>query len=383
MSKQNLEIYIHIPFCVKKCEYCDFLSFPKYDKSYVPALIHEIKNVNLEGKQPKNYIVKSIFIGGGTPSMLSGEGIVAILQQVYKTFEVDKDAEITVEVNPGTVTKKKLTSYMEAGINRISMGLQSANNEELKELGRIHTYEEFLANYELAREIGFRNINIDLMSAIPLQTIDSWKETLSKVIKLSPEHISAYSLILEEGTNFYDKWNKNLLTLPLEEEERQMYYDTKEILKQAGYYRYEISNYSKSGFECKHNIGYWKRVDYIGFGLGASSLISNKRFTNESSMENYLQMMKKDAPNSHQNIQILSQKEEMEEFMFLGLRLNEGINKKEFKHHFQKEYEEVYGECNNKMIQQGLLEEKEERVYLTDKGLDYSNFVMAEFLLSE
>lgn len=381
MVKQDLEIYIHIPFCAKKCGYCDFLSFPQYDTAYVPALIWEIKNANLEGGQIKEYRVKTIFIGGGTPSILKGEEITAILQQVYDTFEVAKEAEITIEVNPGTIMKEKLTSYMAAGINRISMGLQSTNNQELKELGRIHTYEEFVSNYELARNVGFTNINIDVMSAIPLQTIKSWKKTLERVVALSPEHISAYSLIIEEGTSFFEKWEKGLLSLPLEEEERQMYYDTKEILKQAGYNRYEISNYSKKGYECKHNLGYWKRVDYIGFGLGAASLIHNKRFTNEANLKCYLQTISNQITKIHQNVQILSQKDQMEEFMFLGLRLTEGVSMKEFQMLFHDQFETIYGIPSKRLTQQGLLETKEGRVYLTEKGLDLSNLVMSEFLL--
>lgn len=382
MVKQELEIYIHIPFCARKCEYCDFLSFPQYNNAYVPALVQEIKNANLEGNQIKDYKVKTIFIGGGTPSILKGEEIAAILQQVHDTFDVDKKVEVTIELNPGSITKEKLNHYMAAGVNRISMGLQSTNNNELKELGRIHTYEEFVANYELARNVGFDNINIDLMSAIPLQTTKSWKETLKKVIALFPRHISAYSLIIEEGTSFFDKWNQNLLILPLEEEERQMYYDTKEILKQAGYHRYEISNYSLNGYECKHNIGYWKRTNYIGFGLGAASLIQNKRFTNQTNLESYLQMAENQITKTHQSVEILTQKEEMEEFMFLGLRLIEGISVNEFKNLFHKEYEEIYGSINRKLTQQGLLKTKEGRVFLTDKGLDVSNLVMSEFLLS-
>lgn len=382
MVKQELEIYIHIPFCAKKCEYCDFLSFPQYNNAYVPALIQEIKNAYLEGKQTKEYRVKTIFIGGGTPSILNGEEIASILQQVYDTFDVDPKAEITIEVNPGTITKEKLKHYMASGINRISMGLQSTNNNELKELGRIHTYDEFVSNYELARNVGFDNINIDLMSAIPLQTMNSWKDTLNKVVALTPEHISAYSLIIEEGTSFFNKWNQDLLVLPLEEEERQMYYDTKEILKQAGYQRYEISNYSKAGYECKHNIGYWKRADYIGFGLGASSLIQNKRFTNETNLESYIQITENRNAKLHQNVQALTQIEEMEEFMFLGLRLTEGISLKEFSRLFQKEYMEIYGAIHKKLTYQGLLKEKEGRISLTDMGLDVSNHVMSEFLLS-
>lgn len=381
MLKEELEIYIHIPFCKKKCAYCDFLSFPEYQESYIPALQKEIENIHLEGKKVSDYKVKTIFIGGGTPSILKEKESTAILEAVYKRFDVEKEAEITIEANPGTLTKEKLASYRAVGINRISMGLQSTENKELKELGRIHTYEEFLNNYQLAREVGFTNINIDLMSAIPHQTTDSWKETLYKIIDLNPEHISAYSLIVEEGTDFYDKFQNNVLELPTEEEERQMYYDTKKIVSEAGYHRYEISNYSKKGYECKHNIGYWKRTDYIGFGLGASSLIQNKRFTNEINMKRYLQEVENNTMSLHQKIQSLTLTEQMEEFMFLGLRLIEGISKKEFKNQFDKEYEAVYGICSDQLINQGLLKADGDYVCLTERGLDVSNHVMAEFLL--
>lgn len=382
MLKQDLEIYIHIPFCKRKCEYCDFLSFPRYNKAYIPALMKEIESAKLEGKEAGDYKVKTIFIGGGTPSILKEEDIESLLEGVYKRFDVEKEAEITIETNPGTLTKEKLTGYRRAGINRISMGLQSGNNEELKELGRIHTYEEFLSNYRLAREIGFTNINVDLMSAIPKQTKGSWKETLYKIVNLNPEHISAYSLIIEEGTGFYDKLHNQLLELPTEEEERRMYYDTKKILEKAGYHRYEISNYSKKGFECKHNVGYWQRLDYIGFGLGASSFMNNRRFTNEADIKQYLQKTEKGGAQLHQNVQELTEAEAMEEFMFLGLRLTQGVSRKEFAKEFQREYEEVYGGCNMKLLRQGLLNNEKNRIYLTDKGLDLSNQVMAEFLLS-
>lgn len=382
IMKQKLEIYIHIPFCKQKCAYCDFLSFSDYDKDYVPALIKEIKGVSLEGESRNQYVVQSIFIGGGTPSLLAVSEISSILDCVYQSFEVAPDAEITIEANPGTLTKEKLIGYRRAGINRLSMGLQTANEVELKKLGRIHTYEEFLSNYHLAREIGFANINVDLMSAIPGQTVASFHETLLKIVEINPEHISAYSLIIEEGTPFYHQYHANQLVLPDEESERQMYYDTKMILEQSGYQRYEISNYSKPGFACKHNCGYWERTDYIGFGLGAASLIKGKRFSNEVDRKRYLEAVEKDFINLHQNIQILTQTEQMEEFMFLGLRLIKGISKKEFRKQFGKTFEAVYAESSQKLISQGLLEIEGDHVRLSERGLDFSNQAMAEFLIS-
>ncbi|WP_236354663.1 radical SAM family heme chaperone HemW [Konateibacter massiliensis] len=381
MIKQDLEIYIHIPFCKKKCAYCDFLSFPKYRENYVPALIQEIKTADLMGKKENDYIVQTVFIGGGTPSIMNAKHIRSILDAVYKRFEVAENAEITIEANPGTLTEEKLAGYREAGINRLSIGLQSADDEELRELGRIHTYEDFLKNYDAARRAGFSNINIDLMSAIPGQTRGSWVSTLQKITALNPEHISAYSLIVEEGTEFFEKMQKGLLALPTEEDERQMYYDTKNVLEGAGYNRYEISNYSKKGYECRHNTGYWRRVDYIGFGLGASSLINHKRFSNDTDLKRYLHEMEGEGENIRPHVQVLSIEEEMEEFMFLGLRLIDGISKKEFGTTFQKKYEEVYKEADAKLTAQGLLINEGDRVYLTERGLDLSNQVMAEFLI--
>lgn len=381
MLKQELEIYIHIPFCKKKCDYCDFLSFPQYNNLYVPALIKEIAMSPFEMDDYHNYIVTSIFIGGGTPSLLNGEDIVAILESVYKRFEIDSNAEITIEANPGTITKEKLEAYKGVGINRISMGLQTTNNKELQELGRIHTYEQFLENYNLARETGFSNINVDLMSAIPGQTVESWKEVLNNVVNLSPEHISAYSLIIEEGTKFYDRFSKDNNILPSEESDRQMYYDTKKILNTAGYQRYEISNYSKKGYECRHNIGYWQRVNYMGFGLGASSLIDNVRYSNVRDMNEYLKSVENKCMHMHQEINILSIQEQMEEYMFLGLRMISGVSIMQFENMFNTDFQKVYGLCVQKLEKEGLVKIANSKISLTEKGLDLSNYVMAEFLL--
>lgn len=384
--EKNAEIYIHIPFCVKKCAYCDFLSAPatkEVQKQYVQRLIQEISTSKWARK---GISVPTVFIGGGTPSVLPGDDIVCIMETVRSAFVLDREAEITMECNPGTLTHKKLEAYKKAGINRLSIGLQSANNEELRLLGRIHTYEEFLDSYKLAREMGFFNINVDLMSALPGQTLESYGKTLKQVCELHPEHISAYSLIIEEGTPFYQQYEednqlrekgKEPQFLPSEEAERKMYEYTKSYLEQMGYHRYEISNYAKEGYECKHNKGYWTRIPYMGFGLGASGLMEETRCQNEGNLAEYLQ------GNFSGQEQILTMKEQMEEFMFLGLRLTEGVSAKKFQELFGKNIQEVYGEkisnlIENKLIEFDLLNQE---LRLTDYGRDISNYVLSHFLL--
>ena len=294
MSNNNLELYIHTPFCVKKCAYCDFLSFPADTNTqiqYVHALLNEIR---FYGERMGDYQVSTIYIGGGTPSWLEPELLVAIMDQVYKSFRVREDAEVSIECNPGTVTTAKLEAYRRAGINRLSIGLQSANNEELKMLGRIHTYEQFLKTYELARNAGYTNINVDLMSGLPHQSAESFADTLQKVIRLKPEHISAYSLIIEKGTPFYEKYKFDMVRqeagmktelLPTEDDVYKMLKLTQLVLAKAGYDRYEISNYAKPGYECRHNIGYWTRENYLGLGLGAASLVDNVRYSNKRELD--------------------------------------------------------------------------------------------------
>lgn len=397
IKKHNLGIYIHIPFCVKKCEYCDFLSFhgnKTLQKEYVNALVSEILSYD---KLANDYRVRTIFIGGGTPSIMDGKDIALILKKVREVFninEVEKFSnEVTIECNPGTLTKEKLLDYKEAGINRLSIGLQSANNEELKLLGRIHTFEEFVENYNLAREVGFENINIDLMSALPGQTIDGWINTLNKVISLNPEHISAYSLIIEEGTPFFHKYGmeenyKNEIShglgneakLPNEDEDRAIYQKTKEILEANGYLRYEISNYGKLGYECIHNSSYWERTPYIGIGLGSSSLLNNHRFHNVLDIDEYIKYSY-----DHEKIRIdneeLTRNQQMEEFMFLGLRMSKGIHRHKFLKQFNIEIDQVYGEVISSLINKKLLIHQEDRIFLSQKGIDVSNYVLAEFLL--
>lgn len=383
---KNAEIYIHIPFCVKKCAYCDFLSAPadrNVQKQYVQRLMQEISTSRWARK---GISVPTVFIGGGTPSILPGEDIISIMDALRSAFYLSAEAEITIECNPGTLTAEKLMAYKKAGINRLSIGLQSANNEELKLLGRIHTYEEFLESYQLAREMGFSNINVDLMSALPGQTLETYEQTIKQVCALQPEHISAYSLIIEEGTLFYQQYEedhqlrekgKKPRLLPSEETERKMYENTKAYLEQMGYHRYEISNYAKEGYECEHNKGYWTRVPYIGFGLGASGLMEETRCQNEGNLAEYLQghFSKEERP--------LSTQEQMEEFMFLGLRLTEGVSLKKFRELFGRDMQDVYGEkisnlIENKLIEFDLLNQE---LRLTDYGRDLSNYVLAHFLL--
>lgn len=381
--KKELELYIHIPFCVKKCLYCDFLSVPQSKQvidAYVMALIREIK-VHSENLS----VVTSIFLGGGTPSILEATHIQQIFVALRETFQISTDAEITIEANPGTITQEKLKAYKQVGINRISFGLQSANNEELKLLGRIHTFEEFLDGYRLARECGFDNINVDLISAIPKQTQESWEETLQKVIALGPEHISAYSLIVEEGTPFfaiYGEGGSKECDLPSEEEERAIYYRTEEILKEAGYDRYEISNYAKEGRECRHNLGYWERKNYLGIGLGASSLVDNVRYKNTDELNCYMGHAS-ELSKIQEDEEVLSVKAQMEEFIFLGLRKIKGISIEEFEKIFGDSLEKCYGDSIKRMQEQKMLVMEDGFLKLTKKGIDISNYVFAEILYAE
>lgn len=360
-----LELYIHIPFCERKCKYCDFLSAPstvKERKKYVKSLCRKIRSY---GELAKAYVVVTIFVGGGTPSILLPEQMEEIFTAIRGTFLIEESAEITIEMNPGTVNREKLVAYRRCGINRLSIGLQSADNEELRILGRIHTYEEFLDTYHMARAEGFDNINIDLMSAIPGQTLVSFEKTLKNVARLKPEHISAYSLIIEEGTPFYERYGEGNHDdeLPDEETERRMYQMTKELLGRYGYVRYEISNYARPGYECRHNLGYWDRTEYLGIGSGAASLMDNRRWIEGEQSEE------------------LTVQNQMEEYMFLGLRKMQGVSIRKFHEIFGRSITEVYGEVLKDMTKKGLLEIEEDYVRLTDYGIDVSNYVMSGFLM--
>ena len=372
-----LELYVHIPFCVRKCQYCDFLSGPSDEETkdrYIEALLKEIR----AAEHTEDYEIVSVFIGGGTPSALKAEAIASIMRTLQEQFFFCEDAEVTIEANPGTVDLEKLTIYRNVGINRLSLGLQSTDAEELKLLGRIHSYEEFLKSYEWAREAGFSNINIDLMFAIPGQTGEAWRQHLYQVAELNPEHISAYSLIIEEGTPFAEQ----NLDLPDEDTEYQMYEDTAEILERYGYRQYEISNYAKQGYMCRHNAGYWQRREYLGFGLGASSLYRGMRFSNTRRMQEYL----KESRNPDQirkDVTVLSRNERIEEFMFLGLRMTEGISEKKFEENFDVRLMDVYGDILQKYEETGFMEHIETKWRLTRKGIHVSNHIMADFLLDE
>lgn len=372
-----LELYIHIPFCVQKCQYCDFLSGPSDQETrdrYIKALRAEIQAV--QGVEA--YEIVSVFIGGGTPSVLKAEAIASIMRTLQEKFFFCEDAEVTIEANPGTVDLEKLTIYRNVGINRLSLGLQSTDAEELKLLGRIHSYEEFLKSYEWAREAGFSNINIDLMFAIPGQTGEAWRQHLYQVAELNPEHISAYSLIIEEGTPFAEQ----NLDLPDEDTEYQMYEDTAEILERYGYRQYEISNYAKQGYMCRHNAGYWQRLEYLGFGLGASSLYGGMRFSNTHQMQEYLTDSRK-PEQIRKDVTVLSRNEQIEEFMFLGLRMTEGISEKKFEENFNVRLMDIYGDILQKYEETGFMEHIETKWRLTRKGIHVSNHILADFLLDE
>lgn len=403
--KRELELYIHIPFCMKKCAYCDFLSGPAPRETidrYVTALVAEIRQYQ---KLAENYRVTTIFFGGGTPSILSGGQMKEVFDALRDVFEIQADAEITMEANPGTVTKENLQAYRACGINRISFGLQSVDDKELKLLGRVHTMRQFEESYDLARKAGFQNINVDLISAIPGQTVASWEHTLDTVIRMNPEHISAYSLIIEEGTPFYEIYGenakeeqdsrcekcladdgkqmdigKNFPKLPDEEAERCMYELTAEKLEAAGYLQYEVSNYAKPGYACRHNKGYWQRVEYLGIGTGAASLIENERYQHISDTDLYIRANGK-LDQIEEEKETLDWNAQVEETMFLGLRMKEGVNKQKFRERYHREIQEVYGEVLEKLKEEGLLREEEKRICLTKRGNDLSNYVLAQFLL--
>lgn len=374
----GMELYLHIPFCVKKCAYCDFLSFPsgqELQRQYAKRLMEDI---DCMGKEYGDIPVDTIFIGGGTPSVPESRLIVDLMEHVNRAFQISDGAEISMEANPGTVTREKLKEYRRAGINRISFGLQSANDRELKLLGRIHTWAEFLESFALARECGFTNLNIDLMSALPGQTCESWKDTLKRVTDLEPEHISAYSLIIEEGTPFGEKYGseEGRKLLPDEDSEREMYHETKRFLRECGYERYEISNYAKPGRECRHNIGYWTGVPYLGLGLGASSYMNGSRFAVSSDMQQYLG----EKPGTFTDVEKLTKKDMEEEFFYVGLRMTAGVSLSEFERRFGVTAKEVYPGLMETFVEEKAAEFRGDRFVLTDYGLDVSNYIMAQFL---
>lgn len=375
-----VSIYIHIPFCKSKCFYCDFLSYPNMDKfykQYLDALILEIKNTALLFK---DYQIETIFIGGGTPTILPSFYIQEIMKILDSYYNLSKCNEITIEANPGTVDYNKLLELKELKINRISFGLQAWQNRLLKKLGRIYSRNEFIDNLNLSRQAGFDNINVDLMFSLPTQSIEEWEETLNKIVELKPEHISTYGLIIEDNTVFGKLYVENKLQIPDEVTDRQMYYRAKQILKHNGYIHYEISNFAQSGFESKHNLAYWQQKEYISFGLGVHSYINKMRFHNTYNFDKYIECSKnkKDITEDIETNDIL---DEYAEFMFLGLRLLKGISKAEFKLKFNKDIEQIYKNQLDECINYNLLEEDDNNIYLTDKGIDVSNIVFEKFLI--
>jgi len=381
--KNPLGLYIHIPFCVKKCNYCDFLSAPADDvtkKRYVEVLCKEISGYK---ELTKEYELATIYFGGGTPSVLDVSLTEQILSVIQKTFTVDMAAaEVTLEVNPGTASPEKLKRYKELGINRLSIGVQSSKQEELALLGRIHSFEDAKQTVLWAREAGFKNISLDLMSALPGQTLEAYKENVEAILSLKPEHISSYSLIVEEGTPFYGQYAEGAPRegdLPEEETDRAMYVYTKERLAAAGYARYEISNYAKPGCESRHNSSYWTGIDYIGVGLGASSLFTNARYHNETDLNKYMEEAEA-GQDIRREMEHLVPEEQMEEFMILGLRMMCGVSRAEFQNRFGRQIETVYGSALTKLEKQGLLLREGDRIALTERGIDVSNQVFVEFV---
>lgn len=412
-----LELYIHIPFCVRKCNYCDFLSFPagkEVMERYVRALEEEIRRTGetvygqngrpgetvygqngrpeeavygragggktevRPGSAPK---ISTVFVGGGTPSVLEPEQIRSLFSCLRESFLLEADAEISMEANPGTLNREKLSACREAGINRLSLGLQSADDGLLQTLGRIHTWEQFLYNYQDARQAGFRNINIDLMSSLPGQSLENYVKTLETVTALEPEHISSYSLILEEGTPFFAS-EEIRRQLPDENTDREMYEKTKEILHEKGYERYEISNYAKPGFACRHNLGYWDEVPYLGLGLGASSYYKNARFSNETDIRTYME--NPFVPFLGRNdYECCDEKSRMEDYMIFGLRKMAGVSLSRFEKEFGTAAEEIYGGVIGRYVGMGFLVLEGDRLRLTDAGIDVSNRIFEDFLLME
>ncbi len=376
---KDLSLYIHIPFCEKKCNYCDFVSFPKQFKNlefYINSLLIEL---SLYKEELQDYKVKTIFIGGGTPSAIDAKYIKIVLNYIYDNFNTHDEMEVSIELNPGSLDMGKLTTYRESGINRISIGLQTFNNDILQKLGRIHTAEDFYKSYDMARESGFDNINVDLIFDLPDQTIKDGIKDVENLIDLGVNHISYYSLIIEPGT-LMDKWHQeNKLNLLDEDSERLLYHQAKDYLKSSGYDHYEISNFALDGSRCQHNMTYWKINSYLGLGLSSHSNLKGKRFFNTSNMNDYIEKLS-DFTLPIVEEEIIDKETEMAEFCIFGLRLIKGIDMLEFKNRFNIDIEDLYGDAIKKHKGNGLLLEEENHIRLSDKGLDLANLVEVDFL---
>ncbi|WP_027637239.1 radical SAM family heme chaperone HemW [Clostridium butyricum] len=374
---KEMSLYIHIPFCKQKCLYCDFPSYAGKESlinEYIRALNEEIL------RKCSKYKIASIFVGGGTPSYLNEINLESLLKTI-NLLDFKDEFEFTIECNPGTLNEEKLALMKNYNVNRISMGLQTTNDNILKEIGRIHSFEEFKKNYNQARKAGFENINVDLMFGLPNQNMKDWKVSLEDVMSLEPDHISAYSLIIEEGTCFYNLYNNDKLNIPNEEEERSMYLFTKGFLKDYGYNQYEISNYAKANKECFHNKVYWKCNEYLGLGVSASSFVDEKRFKNIDDIKIYIEKINNNEDVTEE-IHVNNINDDMEEFMFMGLRMIEGINLKIFKKRFGKDVFDIYDEVIKNNIKKGLLVVDSEKLYLSEKGIELSNYVMSDFILN-
>ncbi len=377
MKKEELGIYIHIPFCKSKCYYCDFVSYTnRCDKieEYIQEVIYEMNQYDLS-----KYNVTTIYIGGGTPSYIEEKYIKQLLEtlkgKLIKNDTKFEELEITIEINPGTVNKQKLEQYKKAGINRISIGLQSTKDKLLKQIGRIHNYQEFLEAYQLVKEVGFKNINIDLMIGLPNQTIQDIKQTLQEIQKLEPNHVSVYSLIVEEGTKMEQFINKGEWQLPNEKLERQMYWYVKNTLELKGYKHYEISNFAKEGKESKHNRNCWEQKEYIGLGAMAHSYLNNTRFSNSD----FTEVGKwNSADKKIEEKQTLEDKKK--EYMLLGLRKMEGVSIQRFKKKYVDNPIFLFREEIEKLVNDKLLEVDGDFIRLTNKGIDLANLVWEEFI---
>lgn len=374
-----LGLYIHVPFCAQKCYYCDFNSYKINSNQKKEYLINIEREMKFYKDEFKDKCFDTVFFGGGTPSILTVDELKELVNNINENFNIKKDAEITIECNPGTINREKLEAMKKMGINRLSIGLQATQNYHLKSIGRIHTYEEFEKNYYDALDIGFKNINIDLMYALPNQKTQEWKDTLDKIIKLNPSHISAYSLILEEGTKLYDMYQNKEFELLDEDTDINMYNYTIDTLKRHGYNQYEISNYSKEDLECKHNIIYWKCDNYLGLGPGASGFIGDTRYSNIEDICEYNKCIMQNIRPVSEEIE-LTKKDKIEEFIFMGLRMNEGINIDVFKERFDTDFYDIYQEVMDKLIKRELVRFDGKNISLTQKGREISNSVFIEFL---
>lgn len=377
ITKNKIGIYVHIPFCKKKCDYCDFISYCGKDdfiEKYVDSVKKEIEHVKIKSE------ITTIYIGGGTPSYIDSKFIVQILEKI-KEKNVAQDAEITIEVNPGTVTQEKLQDYIECGINRISIGLQTTNDELLKQIGRIHNYEQFLETYKLAKKVGFKNINVDLMLGLPNQRIIDLKESLENVLKLAPKHISVYSLIVEDGTPIANKIENGKLKLPDDELERNMYWYVKNTLELNGYKHYEISNFAKKGYESKHNMNCWNQMEYVGIGTAAHSYRDITRYSNTEDIKEYIKNVQKGEFEKNRIIhEIQKEEDSKKEFMLLGLRKIDGLKISEFKNKFGDNPIYLYRNELKKLSDEKLIIIQDDNIRLSNKGIDLANLVWEEFV---